>query len=322
MDLYCNSTALTMTDKIQLVATWQHSIPGQAVTHPFLNHGLLALVAMHLRHNATPSMQTYYAELAFHHQARGLALYIPQLQSVNEENCNGLFAFSSILAALCYSLLQSVDSDLHGDDYIAKFVNNFDYLLGSKAIAHSGRVWIRQGNLSAMFSPRTLQNTLADLVDSPQRALQGLLDHVDNLSSSAKDQEQQEASPKTATQPQGRSQATNALYRNSIERLTNAFPKKNGLKPLLSAVIGWPAFLDPEFIELLRQKDAVALVILAHYGVAIHGFNSTWWLKDIGARLVSWEANGARFCSGRLLRLPLKTAILHKRHEAARPGKL
>ena len=282
---YSTRTCLTVTDEVDLFPTWQSTIPALASSFPFLEHGLLALSAMHRRLTSLPHLRPLYTELARHHQGKALESYIPQLETITEESCPALFAFSSILPALSYSFLQSVESDLQGEDYVTRFVETWNFLMGATVVAKEAAAWIRQSILSPLLTLKSLENVLPCLSDEPHIALQGLVDQiaVDGWSSTPKGQDQNE-SPLAATQSVQLKQ--NDTYKSSIEMLSNAFHTKDGKPPRLGAVIGWPVFVDKDFLQLLKRRDPMALTILAHYGAALHSFNGFWWLQDLGVRLV------------------------------------
>ena len=88
--------------------------------------------------------------------------------------------------------------------------------------------------------------------------------------------------------------------------LSNAFPTEDGKPPRLGGVIGWPVFNDKDFLQLLRKKDDMALIVLAYYGAALHSFNSFWWLESLGARPVQSVSQTLASDSSPILQWPLK----------------
>ena len=54
MQHWTQSTSHKMSDRADLVTTWQLTVPSLAVHHAFLRHGLLALAAMHIRYRCPP----------------------------------------------------------------------------------------------------------------------------------------------------------------------------------------------------------------------------------------------------------------------------
>lgn len=302
---YSNSTCLTVTDDVLHFPIWQVVVPEIAQSYPFLRHGLLALSAMHLRLTSCPSKRLLYTELAHQHQGEALKSYIPQLQMITEESCPALFAFSTILSALSYSFLQSEESDLQGEEYITRFLEIWKFLYGATVVATESKRWIRQSVLSPLVTLRSLENVLPHLDADPQVALQTLLEHIKMHGISSTSEKQIQLSPRITTASTKPTNQGN-LYESSILLLSNAFPTADGKPPLLGAVIGWPIFIGKGFLELLREKDSAALIVLAYYGVALHSFNNFWWLGGLGTRLVRLISQTLGSDASPILQWPLK----------------
>jgi hypothetical protein len=282
MHHYSTTTYCTLTDKAPLHPIWQLAIPKHALLHPFLMHGLLALAALHLCQDFSPPERSLYTELASTHQNQALTVYITQLQSITEGNCHALFAFSSILAALSYAFLQTPLIGVVGDAYVENIVEVFDLLVGATAIAVEAREWLKQGNLSQMLTPArsVLDHDASLLSDDLRKAFEALLERANHLPSS---QDQYDGLQESNSSAYIRK---DSLYASSIRRMIVTFSLQDCRAPELSDVIGWPVFLDPSYISLLKKRDSMALVILAYYGAGLHAFNDVWWLRGLGARLV------------------------------------
>ncbi|OAP61076.1 hypothetical protein AYL99_03277 [Fonsecaea erecta] len=264
-----------MGDRYELFPVWQVTVPALALDQPFLKHGLLALAAMHIRFTSPLPLQSKYLDLASQHQDRALEGYIPLLEHISAENCHALFAFSALLLAIQYSFISGMDSDIDGHQYIGEVMSVFEYVIGATVIASEGEVWLRQGGMQPLMARTTEpQSILPELVEGPRNALGSLLSYVqrwgDNHRFSV-------ASEPTANIP---------IYVRSIEMLTNAFPTEDSERRIFDDMIGWPHFVGADLVRLLRAQDHVALVILAHYGVALEAFRNVWWLEGVGARLI------------------------------------
>ena len=276
MHHYTAKTCFTMTDDATLHHIWQTVMPMEAFSHEFLLHGLLALAALHYRVENPEPQDTNFTELAQQHQEQALSSYIPLLESIDRNNCHALFAFSSIIGALSYGFLQISMDGVLDYEFVSTFVEIFDLLMGSTAVAVQARQWLRAGALSAMMAPiPTFDNDMRDCNEQSRHALQLLLHHVQHLSLSGNisDYYSQSGSPQET-------------YVSSIVKLGGLFPSQNGNRPTLNELIGWPVFAGPPFISLLKKRDPIALVILAYYGAALHGNSHIWWLQGLGPRLV------------------------------------
>lgn len=55
---------------------------------------------------------------------------------------------------------------------------------------------------------------------------------------------------------------------------------------VFSSIMAWPVSLADEFVQLVEEKNSVALAIIAHYGVVLDFLRDRWWVRDAGKRLV------------------------------------
>ncbi|OAL24261.1 hypothetical protein AYO22_05921 [Fonsecaea multimorphosa] len=174
-----------------------------------------------------------------------------------------------------YSFISGLDSDVDGHEYIAEVISVFEYVIGATVIASEGEVWLRQGGLQPLMARETEpQSILPGLIEGPRTALSSLLSYVQQL---GENHELSVASQTAANSP---------VYVRSIDMLTNAFPSADSERRIFDDMIGWPHYVGADLVRLLRAQDQMALVILAHYGVALDAFRDIWWLDGVGARLV------------------------------------
>lgn len=48
----------------------------------------------------------------------------------------------------------------------------------------------------------------------------------------------------------------------------------------------WAAIMERQYIDLLKAKEPMALVLLAHFGVALHVSREYWWSGNWGRQIV------------------------------------
>jgi hypothetical protein len=60
----------------------------------------------------------------------------------------------------------------------------------------------------------------------------------------------------------------------------------SGSKIRMSLVFAWPILVSPDYVELLRQQQAEALIILAHYAVLLHRGRGLWLVGEGGRFLI------------------------------------
>lgn len=277
MHQYSTSTCFTMTDQTNSYSLWQTDLPRLALEHPFLLHGLLALAAMHL-YQAEPQPkrgQPMYTEAARLHQSRALSDYTPLLQSINETNCQALFAFSSVLGSLSYAFIRQSE-DPPDQLFIKSIVDVFDLLVGAKIVVLEAEQWLRQGTL-ASFLHKDLNPScsagIPSLYDGLLLSLEGMLQEIEQVYGI------------WTTDDTGRL-SLGAVYNSAIQELKKMIANSSIHEGLINRTIGWPVLINGHFITLLRQGDPTALIILAHYGALFTSINHVWWARGLGSRLV------------------------------------
>lgn len=260
-----------MTDIQENLHIWQHDIAKLAFKHEFLLHGLLALAALHISHDDYVRGHSLGA-LARNHQSLALGSYIPLLQDINQHNCNALFAFSAILGATSFAFLQHQEHEATSSEFTTSVVDVFELLVGSNVIAVEGRTWLKSGSLSCLLGPHPfLARETGECNQEAKSSLDQALACAGTSPGSSEANTPEEAM---------------SIYATSAEQLLGLFPAAPNRAVAMEKVIGWPALVGSPLISRLKRGDAIALIILAHYGAALHANEHIWYLKGLGTQLV------------------------------------
>ena len=76
------------------------------------------------------------------------------------------------------------------------------------------------------------------------------------------------------------------VYKETIDSLADHLGKVgNPASHRLSGVFMWIFLLRERFFELVRERDSIALVILAHFCVVLHDLRKHWWISSWGYRV-------------------------------------
>ena len=75
-------------------------------------------------------------------------------------------------------------------------------------------------------------------------------------------------------------------YRSAIQDLRTAFERSSTIIEEEGLVFIWAATVSEQYMIRLQNKEPMALVILAHYAVLLHGINGQWWANGRGSQLV------------------------------------
>lgn len=79
-----------------------------------------------------------------------------------------------------------------------------------------------------------------------------------------------------------------AIYLKAIGRLATCFCNTINNEEERTVVLSWLAAIPREFPTLLVRRQNLALVVLAHYAVLLHGLRNVWWCKSWGVELVGF----------------------------------
>jgi len=77
-----------------------------------------------------------------------------------------------------------------------------------------------------------------------------------------------------------------SVYDDAITKLDRSLEMlSKGGEPTMIA-LRWMFRVPPRYLELVREKKPLALIIFAHYSAVLHHLRDRWWMGDWGSRLV------------------------------------
>ncbi|KAF7889424.1 uncharacterized protein EAF01_010917 [Botrytis porri] len=244
-------------NNLHAIKVSQTLILDEAMQHQYLLHGLLALSALHYA-ESHPDPQKYI-EIATAHHTQGLTLYHSILSDINNGNGTAIIAFSSITAMFAFGLARPDANKEASVRLIDDMVQAISLSKGWQTIMH-----VTRGLESP--SPQKEQITL-----SPDA--EAVFDRLYALS-------------------QGQNET---LYETAITSLKYIFKKtEKGENDNPHLACEWGGSLEEEFLQLLRARDPVALVIVAFSCVIFEKVPQVWWFKGWSEGLfgVVWREVG------------------------------
>lgn len=256
---WCSSTYATMAHTTEVENVFQFLLPTEGLTYPFVLHGVLALSALHIARTENRSDRPEYFSIALEHQNCALALFRPEVLSLNCENSNTLFLFSGILYQLAFAKGPcSPFAEIY--DPIHDLLQGFDLCRGLREMTGLTWHWVKEGRISDVLF-RVDDNKIWPLSDQVQEAFSRL---------------------SRLNEHYGKDVGTHdtACYASAISSLTDLMEISQGKPRRAELALRWSFNLTDKYVDLLRERDSMALVILAHYCLLLHNGRRQWWMED------------------------------------------
>jgi hypothetical protein len=250
---------------------WQTTIPLLAYDHSFLMHGILACSALHLAY-LNPLEQKRYKVTAAYHQNRALPEFRSAIVDVNENTYDALFAFSQLLIIYCFaSEGQDNDLPLLRQRHDLGLPDWLYIIRGNCTIFKTVRQNIEQGPLKGLKLEGTDKEVLSSVSENPEHArrLGGLLAAISRVT-----------------------EVSLSPLPGALLELSRAFSNpyaagSHSLFTMWTAVYIWPVQVSQEYLDLLKDKDPAALILLAHYCILLARLDSHWYMSGYSKNLFS-----------------------------------
>jgi hypothetical protein len=262
MHHFAISTSSSISNSPTEALLMRDIVPALAFEHDFLLSIILAVTALHL---AKLHPSAINSNAAMKHHSRALTLIRPHLLHVTPDNVSALFSFSVLIACYSFGIHETPCLDPLGE-----IIDVFTLLRGIGDIVRVGAEWLKQGPFAQKSVLPTPSNPTANLSLKAEAAILLLSKHGSEL----------------VTDPAARS-----AYTAAIGMVRDAFLLSAEKPRDMASVLPLPILVPAEFMEMLRKRDMLALVILAYYGVALHWLRDHIWLKGWGKEVVDAVKN-------------------------------
>ncbi|RAL04330.1 uncharacterized protein BO80DRAFT_347568 [Aspergillus ibericus CBS 121593] len=266
---WCNSTYKNVSRGEKTDHIWRARTPEEALAHPFLMHGLLALSALHIAQTRRDIQQRpAYLSTAVAHQTQALALFRDLLGDINASNAKAMFAFASVVVYYTFGLPHSPESS---DPWaiVDDLIQIFTLARGVQQVLGEATPVIQASEWGVVLQVGDLDEGYLKDARSALRRLQEV-----NSSCGAQDPTHDAAT-----------------YQHALELLADMLAMARGGMPSASASGRWAIRQKPEFMDFLREREPLALVILAYHCIIFHHSRDVWYIGDRGSRVVRalWE---------------------------------
>ncbi|KAJ5296714.1 uncharacterized protein N7443_007607 [Penicillium atrosanguineum] len=258
---------------------WQTGLPQIATNHDFVMSGLLAVGALHVA-SLEVEKSSSWLEIALTYQNQAIGGLGHNL-SCNPQNLEATFA-CSILVLIFVTGYPCVCKDGHSDDplheilMIRSFLGGCSILIdklkeyhpGEKASMHQ---WIHRSSESEEYL--STNRSKVNRVSSPCEDEPKLM----NATRSAKIKVQDFQAVIDQSHPPQRD-----ICQKTYELLVEVFDRW----PAGNGNLGWPLEVSDAFIEMVRQGDWLARILLMFHGLAMHLSSRKWFAHGSGRRLI------------------------------------
>lgn len=226
----------------------------EALQHDYLMESVLALTSLHIASDAeNPTIVDEYISVAVRYQHQALVGLRSAIDSLSPGNCDAIFITSILVmvSTIVSSLLQK-ESDQKTPSTAEAMLKLTSFLHGIRSVLDASREWISSGPLRCMLNAEAqLSSTSLCLPLEDLRHANG-------------------------TQNTGEART---VFSHAIDMLEKATKSGKSTLPWITAV-------QPQFLQVLRDENDLALVIFMLWGVLLDRLGSMWWAKFSGRRLV------------------------------------
>lgn len=221
----------------------------QAMKHHFLLHGLLAMSALHLADYKPESQK--YTRVAIAHHTKGLSQFQSILDNIDESNFSAIIAFSSLTIMFQFGLSRCPTYN-SGMEILNALEQTFILCKGwQKIVRIADGLDCRAGTQSIRSSSKPYTSRLPQEIEAKFGQLHSL-NHDQNV-------------------------AVYALTISSLRSVFEMLADKGTADP--HAVVEWVHTIPEDFIFLIREREKMALLIVAYYCIVLDSVPQVWWIR-------------------------------------------
>ncbi|CAG8284397.1 unnamed protein product [Penicillium salamii] len=245
---------------------WQIAIPRIALQYDFLMNGILALGALHIAAALEPPASLAYIDTALQYHSLTFAPYRFAVDHINPMNCEAVLAQSIITTVIGIAIPRVSSARGETTGITENIVVVFELLQGVKKIHRIGESWIK---LELFARRRNNWDSSSMGLDNETQVALDRLGTLNDESLASIDPDQHQINKEAIIH-----------LRHFSMRIANVVDAAN--------VLAWLAMVDKEFVDNVRRRQPLALLILMHWGVLLGELDGQhWWARDSGRALVS-----------------------------------
>jgi hypothetical protein len=247
---------------------WQTQVVQLGFQHEFLLRGILAVSALHMCH-LSPTRRDSLALCASKHQSIALGVFQDTLNQVDVSNCVAIFAFSCITVVLTFASPRSSGNVGFQKDLF----DWFHMIRGCNSVLQTQWDTVSHSFLAPLLKKGMVHETAAShnipdcnrVTDLLRLCATGSLTHED--------------------------QETANAYALAIHELLNAYTQVSILmdrkQDFVPVIFVWPVSIPQRYLDMLRDRQPEAMIILAYYAVLLRRVDNQWFMHGWARYLVT-----------------------------------
>jgi hypothetical protein len=254
---WCNSTHQILARNERVDPVWRILVPKEALSHPFLMHGILALSALHLARTHDDHRRPTYLGTAVAHQNQALAYFRESLNDINASNAKAMFAFASIVAIYALGFPHPPDPK-DPQTCLDDLLQVFNLSRGVQQVLAQATPAIKDTDWEIILQLDDYDSTLPEEESSALRRLREV-----NEACGAQDPHHDPS-----------------VYATALENLEDMTAGIHGGLTPITVACRWAIKMKASYVEAIREHNPLALVILAHYLAILHRSRPDWCVYD------------------------------------------
>jgi hypothetical protein len=265
----------TLADSPEIEDLWQNHIVQWGIAFPSILHLILALSALHLGHE-TPPLRDQYIQQADEHFTFGVRSVSSILTQLNEDNCQQIYIAAVLI---CFN-------------YFGRGPRAGEYLVFSADGPAEWLVLMRGVKLIVQSYHEKVYSGILKSEPEPEPRAED--DTIDPAWQTETNEYRLHVGAVQRLAEEDIAGSDRAIYDAAIQDLLavsgEVYVKRSSqirLVGLMQVLMGWLYRLPEEMVSLLEQKEPVALIILAHWGMLLKHMRSVWFMKGWDAHVVS-----------------------------------
>lgn len=248
-------------------------MPVRAEHDPWMDHATLAIAALHICHLKPPNPENYY-NAAYKNYRNAVVAFPKAVKDMNPENSVAILSFSLLILMFQLGISCVPGAGPMSDAFPAIDVYNaISALRGTWSLIDQLGPHLQKSNLSALFIHR--KHIRFEVLDESHEKMIEFLTRLN---------ETLEYGELGTIKRSDSDRQTCAQAVTVLRFWFSIMAAKLPTTWLL--VVWWPAGVSSEFLQLLKKKDPMALIIVCHWCAGIHRIPPKWYLEGWASHML------------------------------------